>query len=46
MPVYNDNPLSALVSHHNRGNLILKFCIDMPCSFSDATRERLVEILA
>lgn len=36
MPVYNDNPLSALVHNHTRGNLILKFTIEMPNSFTDS----------
>jgi len=45
MPIYNDNPLSALVHNHSRGNLILKFCIEMPNAFSDAQRNKLVEIL-
>ncbi len=27
MPIYNDNPLSALKHNHQRGNLILKFTI-------------------
>ena len=45
MPIYNDNPLSALVSNHTRGNLILKFCIEMPNSFTDHQRNKLVEIL-
>lgn len=45
MPVYNDNPLSALMHNHSRGNLVLKFCIEMPSCFSDAKRNALVEIL-
>lgn len=45
MPVYNDNPLSALMHNHGRGNLILKFSIEMPNSFSDSKRNQLVEIL-
>lgn len=27
MPIYNENPLSALMHKHTRGNLILKFTI-------------------
>jgi DnaJ-class molecular chaperone len=45
MPIYNDNPLSALVSNHNRGSLILKFSIEMPNSFTDEQRNSLIEIL-
>lgn len=45
MPIYNDNPLSALVSNHNRGSLILKFSIGMPNSFTDEQRNSLIEIL-
>lgn len=45
MPIYNDNPLSALVHSHTRGNLVLKFRIDMPNSFSDEQRNKLVAIL-
>jgi len=45
MPVYNENPLSALMHNHSRGNLILKFTIEMPNSFTDDKRNALVEIL-
>lgn len=45
MPVYNDNPLSALMHNHSRGNLILKFTIEMPNSFTDEKRNALVDIL-
>lgn len=46
MPVYNDDPLSAVVHSHTRGNLILKFTIQIPHSFTDSQRTELVEILA
>ena len=45
MPVYNEDPLSAVVHSHSRGNLILKFTIQMPNSFTDSQRTELVEIL-
>lgn len=45
MPVYNENPLSALMHNHSRGDLILRFSIEMPKSFSDDIRSKLVEIL-
>jgi DnaJ-class molecular chaperone len=38
MPIYNENPLSPLINNYKRGNLILKFTIDMPNSLPDSTR--------
>jgi hypothetical protein len=46
MPVHNDDPLSPLLHIHTRGNLILKFRIEMPHSLTDSQRTELVEILA
>ena len=46
MPIYNDNPLSALVVNKSRGNLHLRFTIEMPTSFRDSQRQQLVEILS
>lgn len=45
MPIYNDNPLSALKLNHARGNLILKFKIQMPNSFTCENRAALVQVL-
>jgi DnaJ-class molecular chaperone len=46
MPIYNDNPLSPLLASNQRGNLVLRFTIEVPKSFRDEQRQRLVEILA
>lgn len=45
MPKYNDNPLSPLMMDHDRGNFILKFQIEFPCSLSDTQKNRLVAVL-
>ena len=45
MPIYNDNPLSPLMMDHDRGNFILKFQIEFPCSLSDTQKNRLVAVL-
>ena len=45
MPIYNDNPLSPLMMDHERGNFILKFQIEFPCSLSDTQKNRLVAVL-
>jgi DnaJ-class molecular chaperone len=46
MPIYNDDPLSPLMHNNKRGDLIVKFNIEMPQSLSSATRDKLVEVLS
>jgi DnaJ-class molecular chaperone len=46
MPIYNEDPLSPLMHNNRRGDLIVKFTIEMPQSLSSATRDKLVEVLS
>ena len=42
MPKYNSNPLSPLLHSNPRGDLILKFTIEMPISLSSDKRDKLI----
>ena len=36
MPIYNEDPLSALMHDHARGNFILTFQIEFPTNITNA----------